>query len=291
MVTWLPALTLLLGVTPETLGEPGEENVKWSLVLVEDVPAAVVTVMSMVPAASGGDVTTIDVSDTTAKSVGCTDPKVTAVAPVKLVPVSTAFVPPSVLPEFAVTDETVGAEEELYVNWSAAVTTEDPVLVTATISTVPDACGGATATTRVSDSTVKLAAGWLPKSTVFVPDSLAPLMVTTVPPALVPVEALKPLIVGLVDAVYENWSALEIGDSPAAFTTVTSTVPPRWAGATTVREVDELSVKDETNKPANRTSVTPTKLVPVMVIDVPPAVGPVAVLSPVTVGVPGNVLA
>jgi hypothetical protein len=66
-------------------------------------------VMSIVPAASEGEVAVIVVALTTVKFFATTVPKVTAVAPVRFVPVIVSPVPPAVLPELGVTPVTVGA--------------------------------------------------------------------------------------------------------------------------------------------------------------------------------------
>jgi hypothetical protein len=68
-----------------------------------------VTVTSTVPAACGGEVTVIDVSELTVKLVAGTLPKFTAVAPVKPVPVTVTVVPPPVVPELGLTPVTDGA--------------------------------------------------------------------------------------------------------------------------------------------------------------------------------------
>jgi hypothetical protein len=59
---------------------------------------------------------------------------------------------------------------------------------------------------------------------------------------------------------------------------------PDPAGAVAVIEVFELTVKLVASVAPNFTDVTPMKSVPVMVIVVPPAVGPVAAEIEVTVG-------
>ena len=52
------------------------------------VPAPVVTLTPIVPAASAGAVATICVADTTVKLLAATEPNATALAPDKLLPVS-----------------------------------------------------------------------------------------------------------------------------------------------------------------------------------------------------------
>ncbi len=62
------------------------------------MPPAVVTVTSTVAAACAGDVAVIWVSETTVKVVAAVEPKSTAVAPVKPVPVMVTEVPPAAGP-------------------------------------------------------------------------------------------------------------------------------------------------------------------------------------------------
>jgi hypothetical protein len=71
--------------------------------------------------------------------------------------------------------------------------------------------------------------------------------------------------------------------APPAVVTVICAVPVP-AGEVAVIEVAEFTVKLAAAVAPNRTAVAPVKLVPVMVIVVPPAVGPLVGLTPVTVG-------
>ena len=80
----------------------------WSAADVADVPPAVVTLISTVPAPAG-DVAVIEVAELTVKLVAAVAPNVTAVAPVKFVPVSVTVVPPVAGPEVGEIDVTVGA--------------------------------------------------------------------------------------------------------------------------------------------------------------------------------------
>jgi hypothetical protein len=66
-----------------------------------------VTVTSTVPADWAGEVAVIEVAELTVKLVAATDPKLTAVAPVKLVPVMVTDVPPAVIPRLGLTLVTV----------------------------------------------------------------------------------------------------------------------------------------------------------------------------------------
>ena len=84
---------------------------KWSAEEVEEVPDGVVTVMSTVAADSAGEVAVIWVALFTVKLVAFVVPNLTAVAPVKLVPVMVTEVPPASGPEDGLTAVTVGVLE------------------------------------------------------------------------------------------------------------------------------------------------------------------------------------
>ena len=82
-----------------------------------------------------------------------------------------------------------------------------------------------------------------------------------------------------------NWSAADVADVPPAVVTVTSTVPLP-AGDVAVIDVAELTVKLVALTAPNFTAVAPVRVVPVMVTNVPPAVGPDVGETDVTVGGP-----
>ena len=71
---------------------------------------------------------------------------------------------------------------------------------------------------------------------------------------------------------------------PPGVVTVTSTAPALPAGDVAVIDVALLTVNEVAAVAPNFTAVAPVKLVPVMVTLVPPAVGPLVGLTPVTVG-------
>ena len=68
---------------------------------------------------------------------------------------------------------------------------------------------------------------------------LVPVMVTLVPPAVLPLVGLTEVTVA--GAWYVNWSALEVAEVPAELVTVTSTAPAAWAGDVAVIWVSELT--------------------------------------------------
>src|SRR5262249_40628476 len=127
-----------------------------------------------------------------------TDPKLTAVAPVKPVPVMVTEVPPPVLPLLVPRPVTLGAAALLTVNWSAGGTWEVPVRAVTGTSQVPARRGGERAGMEVSLLTVKLAAATEPNITALEPLSRVPVMVTEVPPAVVPLLVLRPVTDGVV---------------------------------------------------------------------------------------------
>jgi len=71
-------------------------------------PADVVTVTSTVPLPAG-EVAVIEVALLTLNEVAAVLPNLTAVVPLKLVPVIVTLVPPVVGPKFGATEVTVGA--------------------------------------------------------------------------------------------------------------------------------------------------------------------------------------
>ena len=85
-----------------------------------------------------------------------------------------------------------------------------------------------------------------------------------------------------------NWSAAEVADVPPTVVTRMSTVPVP-AGEVAVICVGELTVKPAAALAPNATAVAPLKLVPVIVTDVPPAVGPAVGEIELTVGGPTKV--
>ncbi len=75
---------------------------------VGELPATVVTTTLTVPGASKGAVAEICVAEFTVKLVAAVDPKATAVAPVRLVPVMVTKVPPTYDPELGLIEVTAG---------------------------------------------------------------------------------------------------------------------------------------------------------------------------------------
>ena len=78
--------------------------------------------------------------------------------------------------------------------------------------------------------------------------------------------------------------AIVLDALPPAVVTATVCEPDVPSGVTAVIDVGETTVKLAAATPPTVTSVAPVKLVPVMVINVPPPTGPDTGLTPVMVG-------
>jgi hypothetical protein len=120
--------------------------------------------------------------------------------------------------------------------------------------------------------------------TLDVPVRLVPVIVVVVFPAIGPEVTESEVIVGA--ATYVNTSALEVAEVPVPFVTVTSTAPALPAGDETVILVGLATTTDVPAVDPNLTPVTPWKLVPVIVTEVPAVSGPFDGEIPVIVGVP-----
>ncbi len=289
-----PAVDPEVGLTPVTVGAGGVVKVNWSAgELTAEVPPAAVTVTSTAPADSAGEVTVSEVpAPFTTTLVPATVPNFTAVTPVKLVPVTVTEVPPAVDPEVGLTPGDGGCgrggEGELVggrVDRRGAPRRGDGhVDGPGRLRRRGDGeRGPAPFTTTLVPATV-------PNFTAVTPVKLVPLTVTEVPPAVDPEVGLTPVTVGAGGAVKVNWSAGGlVAEVPPAAVTVTSTAPADSAGEVTVSEVPAQFTT--TLVPAtvpNFTAVTPVKLVPLTVTEVPPAVDPEVGLTPVTVGAGGG---
>jgi hypothetical protein len=157
------------------------------------VPAGVVTVTCTVPLPAGLTAVT-EVELTTVTLVAGLVPKLTAVAPVKPVPMIDTKVPPDAGPELGLRPVTVGP----YVNSSAGDVGDVPLAADTVTSTVP-APAGLAAMIEVGLTTVSLAAGVAPKLTAVTPVKPVPVIVTKVPPTAGPEVGLKPVtVVGVI---------------------------------------------------------------------------------------------
>ena len=256
-------------------------NVNWSAAPVGLVPLGVVTVMSTVPAVCAGEVAVIDVALFTVNDAAAVAPKLTAVAPVKPVPVIVTDVPPAVGPLVGLTLVTVGPLTN--VNWSHAPVALVPLGVVTVTSTVPAVCAGEVAVIDVALFTVNDAAGVAPNCTAVAPVKPVPVIVTDVPPAVGPLVGLTLVTVGAA-GVGELVGALVASSCRPESVAVMSTVPVP-AGAVAVIDVSLFTVNDVAAVAPKATAVVPVKSKPVIVTDVPPAVGPLVGLTPVMMGV------
>jgi hypothetical protein len=107
-----------------------------------------------------------------------------------------------VLPVLTDSPATLGALAAVKVNSSAEPLAELPVGPTTTTSTTPADPAGAVAEIDVSEMTVK-SASTPPKRTSPAPRKPVPLMLTTVPPAVLPEEVPRPVTPGGLAAVTE----------------------------------------------------------------------------------------
>src|SRR5450830_673706 len=210
--------------------------------------------------------------------VAAVAPKVTAVVPVKFVPLIVTLVPPVAGPEVGEMLVTVGAAT--YVNWSAALVALVPPGVVILTSTVP-VPAGAVAVICVALTTVMPVAAVAPKVTAVVPVKFVPLIVTLVPPVAGP--EVGEMLVTVGAATYVNWSAALVALVPPGVVILTSTVPVP-AGAVAVICVALTTVMPVAAVAPKVTAVVPVKFVPLMVTLVPPVAGPEVGEILVTVG-------
>ena len=107
-----------------------------------------------------------------------------------------------------------------------------------------------------------------------------PVMVMEVPPAVEPLVGETVATVGAATYVNNEFAELV----PPTVVTRMLTVPATCAGVVQVAEVAETTLTDVQAVPPTDMPVAPVRLVPVMVMVVPPAVGPLAGETEVTVG-------
>jgi hypothetical protein len=108
------------------------------------------------------------------------------------------------------------------VNWSAAEVAEVPPAVVTVMFKVPGAPTGATAVMEPSLLTVNEVAAVMPNITLVAPVKPLPLMVTLVPPAVLPVLVASEVTLGAAALLTENWSALQTSEVPLGVVTVMS---------------------------------------------------------------------
>ena len=158
-----------------------------------------------------------------------------------------------------------------------------PNVVTVTLTT-PAALAGEVTVILVAEFTVKAVVPVVPNVTAVAPVNHVPVIVTRVPPDVVPFAGEMKLTVGSGMA-YVNWLAAEFALVPPGVVTLTSTIPAALAGEVAVILVALTMIKDVAPVVPNVTFVAPINPVPVTVTTVPPVTGPPAGEMPVTVGV------
>ena len=256
----------------DTLAIVGRVTYVNALALVA-VPPTVVTATLCAPAVPAGVVAVMTVA-VLVKIVAATLPTFTLVAPVKFVPVIVKGVPPATGPEIGATVVIVGSAT--YVNAPVFVTT--PPAVVTTTSFAPAVPAGVFAVIEVAVATM-LVAATPPTVTLVAPTTkLAPTMVIDVPAVSGPDVGDTLAIVGR--ATYVN--ALALVAVPPTVVTATLCAPAVPAGVFAVIEVAVATTLVAAVPPIF--TVAPIKLVPVIVIVVPPATGPEIGATVVMVG-------
>ena len=157
------------------------------------MPLGVVTVTSAMPAPAG-EVAVICVGLTTEKLAAGVAPKLTALAPVKSVPVIVTLVPPAAGPDDGLTPVTVGGGTN--VNRSAELVALVPPGVVTLTSCAPALPAGETAMICVAETGVTTAAFDPPNLTALGLSRFVPVIVTAVPPSVGPEVGLTPVTVG-----------------------------------------------------------------------------------------------
>ena len=117
--------------------------------------------------------------------------------------------------------------------------------------------------------------------TVTLPSKLVPVMMISVPPTIGPTVGEMVVMVG---TKFEYVNPPTLVAVPPAVVTTTDTTLALAAGVTAVMEVADTTVKLVAAMPPMVTLVAPDKVVPVIVIGVAPAVGPVNGLTDVMEG-------
>src|SRR5262245_57599970 len=135
-----------------------------------------------------------------------------------------------------------------------------------------------------SELTVKADTGVPPTLTALAPAKPLPLIVMTVPPAVLPEAGDTSVTSGASGAANVNWSPDTVEEVPLGVVTVMWTVPADPAGASAVIWISETTVKLLAATPPNETAVAPRKLLPNSVTSVPPAVLPDVGLISATAG-------
>lgn len=241
----------------------GENDVMVGVVLktVAEVPVPAAEVTAMVPVALAGTTAEMLVALMTVNDVAAVPPKLTAVAPVKFVPVKVIVAP--VAADVGVNEVTVGADNAILEKVAVP-----PGVVTETLPAVPLPT---TAVIDVALTTLKDVTGVPPKLTAVAPVKLVPVIVIV-----------DPIVAGVVTAVTvgARLKPARVAVPPGVVTDTLPVVDP--AGTTAVMLVGLTTVYDVAVIPPKLTAVAPVKLVPVIETVAPEAA--VVGVNAVTVG-------
>lgn len=265
-------LAELVGVKDEIVGEIAKTNPGFVA-----VPPGVVTATS--PEVPNATTAVILVAETTLNEVAAVPPKLTAVAPVKPVPVIVMVEP---VPPAGVKERIVGAGiniNPVFVAVPSGVVTD----------TLPDAPSATTAVMLVAETTLNEAAAVPPKLTAVVPEKFVPLIVMVATAA--PLVGVNNEIVGTRTNVNPALDAIPLG-------VVTETSPDAPLPTMAVILVADTTLNEAATVPPKLTSVAPIKPVPeiVMILPFPPLgvkeaiVGAAINVNPVFIAVPPGVI-
>jgi hypothetical protein len=226
IVTGVPPATGPVAVErPVNIGPP---YVNWSAATTALVPNGPITRTSLIPVATCPEEVTVIWVSVTLRILAGYVPKSTSVAPANPVPLIVTGVPPNTPPVAGERPVNIGPP---YVNWSAGTIALVPPGAITRTSWIPVATCPEEVTVIWVSETVRILAGYVPKSTSDVPANPVPLIVTGVPPNTPPVAGERPVTLGAATYVY--WSDEEVADV-VHVVTVTSTVPSEPAGAVAV---------------------------------------------------------
>jgi hypothetical protein len=233
-------------------------------------PDPVVTTTLLGPALPGGVVQLMDVA-VVAVTAHVFPPTVTVPA-VRLLPEIVSAVPPAVGPVGGEIPETLGVL--VYVKPSVSVFV--PPLVVTTTLTAPALPGGVVQMIDVSESAVM--SHEFPPTVTVAPPRFVPVMVMEVPPPVEPDVGLTAPMLGA--ATYENPSVSVAEPLPVVTTTLTDPTDPDGV----LHVTDDEDETETAHVLPPTVTVAPERLAPLIVMAVPPDVGPEFGLTEFTVG-------
>ena len=149
-------------------------------------------------------------------------------------------VPPLVVPDVGVSEVTVGVGAVRY-SWAVPDVPVPPAVVTLTF-TAPATWGLVLAWTTVGLVTVKDVAAVAPKWTAVAPMNPVPVILTVVPPLVVPDVGVSEVTVGVGAMKVYSWAVPDVAVPPAVVTW-TLTAPATWDFVTALTTVGLVTVK------------------------------------------------